>query len=66
MKTLKLQTKNLYLAELVKVSKQPSAVQMRDQKQDKQCTYIVTMRRFRATIVVVEKRRVLLTLSVCL
>ena len=34
--------------------------------QDRQCTYNVTLRRFRATIVAVEKQYVLHILSVCL
>jgi len=33
--------------------------------QDRQCTYNVTLRRVRATIVTVEKQRVLHKLSVC-
>jgi len=35
-------------------------------KQDRQCTYDVTLRRVRETIVAVEKQEVLLILSVCL
>ena len=34
--------------------------------QDRQCTYNVTMRRVRATVVAVERQYVLLILSVCL
>ena len=37
---------------------------MKNVQQDRHCTYNVTLRRFRATIVAVEKQRVLLNLSV--
>jgi len=35
-------------------------------QQDRQCTYNVTLRRVRATIVAVEKQRVLLNLNACI
>jgi len=35
-------------------------------KQDRQCTHNIILRRIRATIVAVEKQRVLHILSVCL
>jgi len=36
------------------------------QKQDRQSTFNVTLRRVRATVIAVEKQRVLYNLSVCL